>query len=33
MTAADVVAAGPADYCDNVRRWAASIHESLAALA
>ncbi len=33
MTAADVVAAGPEEYCDNVRKWALSIHESLAELA
>lgn len=29
LTAADVVAAGPANYCEMVRRWAQSIHESL----
>jgi hypothetical protein len=27
MTAADVIAGGVNNYCDNVRRWAQSIHE------
>jgi hypothetical protein len=31
MTAADVVAGGVDNYCDNVRRWAESIHEALRA--
>ena len=31
MTAADVVAAGSERYCDSVRAWARSIHESPAA--
>ena len=34
MTAADVVAAGMPNYCDSVRKWAATMHETLkAALA
>ena len=31
MTAADVVAGGTEDYCDNVRRWAQSIRQVLIA--
>lgn len=31
MTAADVVAGGPAAYCDNVRRWADSMVAALRA--
>jgi hypothetical protein len=29
MTAADVTAGGATNYCDNVRRWAQSIHQVL----
>jgi hypothetical protein len=29
MTAADVAAGGAENYCDNVRRWAQSIHRAL----
>lgn len=32
MTAADVVAGGSKNYCDNVRAWAQSIHATLKAL-
>ncbi len=31
MTAADVVAGGSENYCDNVRAWAQSMHEALTA--
>ena len=31
MTAADVVAGGMANYCDNVEAWADTVHESLKA--
>jgi hypothetical protein len=33
MTAADVVAAGMSNYCDSVRKWAASVHESLKSVS
>ena len=31
ITAADVVAGGESNYCDNVRSWAKSVHEALMA--
>jgi hypothetical protein len=33
MTAADVVAGGSDQYCDNVRAWAKSINETLNAMS
>ena len=33
MTAADVVAGGSGNYCNNVRAWARSINEALEALS
>lgn len=33
MTAADVVAAGPARYCESVQAWAASVHRSITGAA
>ncbi|HEX2916781.1 MAG TPA: DUF5946 family protein [Chloroflexia bacterium] len=29
MRAADVIAGGPENYCENVRKWAASMYEAL----